>query len=82
MNNLRMQLIAMRGAFDLNGGKLWGNATPEAYGQIQNFTQTAGLIPRSIDPAIYMPTIPDFFRKIKRFGRDEVSQVPARSLHT
>jgi NitT/TauT family transport system substrate-binding protein len=66
-NNLRMQLIAMRGAFDLNGGKLWGQTTPEAYGHIQSFMEKAGLIPRSIDPATYMPTIPNFFQKINDF---------------
>jgi NitT/TauT family transport system substrate-binding protein len=67
MNNLRLQMVAMRGAFDLNGGKLWGNATPEAYGRIQTFMQTAGLIPQSIDPTVYMPTIPNFFQKINDF---------------
>jgi NitT/TauT family transport system substrate-binding protein len=67
MNNLRLQLNAMRGAFELNGGKLWGNATPEAYGRIQTFMQTAGLIPHGIDPATYMPTIPNFFQKINDF---------------
>jgi len=66
-NNLRLQLIAMRGAFELNGGKLWGNATPEAYGHIQTFMQTAGLIPGGIDPSIYMPTIPNFFQTINDF---------------
>jgi NitT/TauT family transport system substrate-binding protein len=67
MNNLRMQLIALRGAFELNGGKLWGQATPDAYGRIQDFMQTAGLIQHGIDPALYMPTIPDFFQKINNF---------------
>ena len=67
MNNLRMQLIAMRGAFELNGGKLWGNATPGAYDNIQKFMLKAGLIPKLIDPAVYMPTIPNFFQKINDF---------------
>jgi len=66
-NTLRMQLIAMRGAFDLDGGKYWGQTTPEAYGHIQSFMLKAGLIPRAIDPATYMTTIPDFFAKINDF---------------
>jgi NitT/TauT family transport system substrate-binding protein len=72
MNNLRMQEIAMRGAFELNGGKLWGNATPEAYDNIQKFMLKAGLIPKTIDPAVYMPTIPNFFQKINDFDAASV----------
>jgi NitT/TauT family transport system substrate-binding protein len=74
LNNLRLQLVAMQGAFDLNGGKLWGNATPEAYGRIQSFMAKTGLIPRSLDPAIYMPGIPNFFEKINDFDAAAIRQ--------
>ncbi len=67
MNTLRMQLVGMNAAFELNGGKLWGRTTPESFGRIQSFMQASGQIPRVIDPAIYMPTIPDFFEKINDF---------------
>jgi NitT/TauT family transport system substrate-binding protein len=74
MNTLRMQLVAMNAAFELNGGKLWGRATPEAYGRLQSFMQAAGLIPRAIDPAIYMPTIPNFFEQINDFDATAIRQ--------
>ena len=74
MNTLRLQLIAMNGAFELNGGKLWGRATPEAYGRIQSFMQTTGMISRAIDPAIYMPTIPNFFENINDFDAAAIRQ--------
>jgi NitT/TauT family transport system substrate-binding protein len=74
MNNLRMQLVAMQGAFEMNGGKLWGRATPQAYGRIQAFMEKTGMIPRSLDPATYMPTIPGFFEKINNFDYAEIQQ--------
>jgi NitT/TauT family transport system substrate-binding protein len=77
MNTLRMQLVAMNGAFELNGDKLWGRATPEAYGRIQSFMETAGMIPHSIDPAIYMPSIPNFFEKINDFDAAAIRQQAA-----
>jgi NitT/TauT family transport system substrate-binding protein len=67
LNTLQSQLNAMQGAFDLNGGKLWGNATPEGYGRMQTFMQQAGLVQGGIDPALYMPTIPHFFEDINDF---------------
>ena len=67
MNNLGKQLSAMRGAFEMNGGKLWGRATPEAYGRMQQFMVQAGLIEKTLDPTVLMPTIPDFFQKINDF---------------
>ena len=80
MNNLRMQLIAMQGAFTLNGGKLWGRATPEAYGRIQDFMVKTGLVPKGLDPAVYMPTIPNFFEKINNFDAAAI-QASAMACH-
>jgi NitT/TauT family transport system substrate-binding protein len=67
LNNLNAQLQSMKAAHAMNGGKLWGRATPEAYGRIQDFMKEAGLITKTIDPKIYMPGIPDFFERINRF---------------
>ncbi|NKC33545.1 ABC transporter substrate-binding protein [Falsiroseomonas selenitidurans] len=67
LNNLEAQLGSMHAAHAMNGGQLWGRATPEAYGRIQTFMQEAGLIQRSIDPATYMVSIPDFYTKINNF---------------
>lgn len=74
MNNLRMQLLAMRGAFEMNGGKLWGRATPQAYGRLQAFMQNAGMIQHSVDPATFMPTIPEFFEKINDFDVADIQR--------
>lgn len=67
LNNLNAQLESMKAAHAMNGGKLWGRATPEAYGRIQDFMKEAGLITKTIDPKTYMNGIPDFFEKINRF---------------
>lgn len=67
LNNLNAQLDSMRAAQQLNGGKLWGRATPEAYGRIQDFMKEAGLITKTIDPKSYMVAIPDFYEAINRF---------------
>lgn len=67
LNNLEAQLGSMRAAHAMNGGRLWGRATPEAYGRIQSFMQDAGLIQRTVDPASLMVGIPDFFERINRF---------------
>jgi NitT/TauT family transport system substrate-binding protein len=67
LNNLNAQLDSMRAAHALNGGKLWGRATPEAYGRIQDFMKEAGLVAKTIDPRTYMIGIPDFYERINRF---------------
>ncbi|MBL8702200.1 MAG: ABC transporter substrate-binding protein [Alphaproteobacteria bacterium] len=67
LNNLNAQLDSMRAAHAMNGGKLWGRATPEAYGRIQDFMKEAGLITKTIDPKTYMIGIPDFYERINRF---------------
>lgn len=72
MNNQKAQLDSMMDAYKMNGGKLWGRATPEAYGRIQKFMLDAKLIDKQIPPAAYMPTIPNFFEKINDFDRAAV----------
>ncbi|PZW44904.1 NitT/TauT family transport system substrate-binding protein [Humitalea rosea] len=67
LNNLEAQLASMRAAQAMNGGKLWGRATPEAYGRIQSFMLEAGLIQRAVDPATFMIGIPNFYEKINDF---------------
>jgi NitT/TauT family transport system substrate-binding protein len=67
MNNMKGQLDSMQDAFALNGGKLWGNASAEAYGRIQDFMVEAKLIEKTLPPATYMPTVAGFFDKINAF---------------
>jgi NitT/TauT family transport system substrate-binding protein len=67
MNNQKAQLDSMKDALEMNGGKLWGQATPEAYGRIQNFMLEAKLIDKTLPPTTYMNGIPGFYEKINKF---------------
>ncbi len=67
LNNQKAQLDSMKDAFEMNGGKLWGNASAEAYGRIQNFMLEAKLIDKTLPPATYLIGIPQFWQKINAF---------------
>lgn len=66
-NNLKAQMDSMKDAFDMNGGKQWGRATPEAYERIQKFMLDAKLIEKTIPAATYMNGIAGFYDKINNF---------------
>jgi NitT/TauT family transport system substrate-binding protein len=72
----------MKDAFDLNGGKLWGNATADAYGRIQNFMVDAKLIDKTLPPTSYLINIPGFWQKINNFDaqaiRAQAANCPAK----
>ena len=72
MNNQKAQLDSMTDAFKMNGGKLVGNATVDAYTRIQNFMLEAKLIDKTLPASIYMITIPGFFEKINQFDASAV----------
>jgi NitT/TauT family transport system substrate-binding protein len=82
LNNQKAQTDSMKDAFELNGGKLWGNATAEAYGRIQNFMLEAKLINRTLPPQGYLLNIPNFWEKINNFDpaaiRTQAAHCPAR----
>ena len=67
MNNQKAQLDSMTDAFQMNGGKLVGNATVDAYTRIQNFMLEAKLIEKTLPADTYMVTIPSFYDKINNF---------------
>lgn len=67
MNNQKAQLDSMTDAFQMNGGKLVGLATVDAYSRIQNFMVEAKLIEKTLPASTYMVTIPGFFEKINNF---------------
>lgn len=67
MNNQKAQLDSMTDAFQMNGGKLVGNATVDAYTRIQNFMLEAKLIEKTLPAATFMTAIPSFFEKINNF---------------
>jgi NitT/TauT family transport system substrate-binding protein len=82
LNNLKAQLDAMKDAQAMNGGKLWGNATPEAYGRIQKFMLEAKLIDKELPPTIYMNGIPGFYDRVNNFDaaaiRAQAAACPAK----
>lgn len=72
LNNQKAQTDSMKDAFEMNGGKLWGNASADAYGRIQNFMLEAKLIDKTIPPATYLVNIPNFWQKINDFDAQAV----------
>ncbi|MGQ0655567.1 MAG: ABC transporter substrate-binding protein [Betaproteobacteria bacterium] len=82
LNNQKAQMDSMKDAFEMNGGKLWGNASAEAYGRIQSFMVEAKLIDKTIAPATYMTNIPNFWQKINNFDagaiRKQAASCPAK----
>lgn len=81
-NNLKAQMDSMKDAFEMNGAKLWGRATPEAYERIQKFMLDAKLIEKTLPAQTYMITIPSFYEKINAFDaaaiRREAQACPAK----
>ena len=67
MNNQKAQLDSMTDAFQMNGGKLVGLATVDAYTRIQNFMLEAKLIEKTMPAANFMINLPGFFEKINQF---------------
>jgi NitT/TauT family transport system substrate-binding protein len=77
LNNQKAQLDSMKDAFEMNGGKLWGNASAEAYGRIQNFMLEAKLIDKTIPPATYLIGIPNFWQRINNFDAEAIRRQAA-----
>ena len=77
LNNQKAQTDSMKEAFELNGGKLWGNATADAYGRIQNFMLEAKLIEKTLAASTYLINIPNFWQKINGFDTQAIRQQAA-----
>ncbi|KWT97275.1 MULTISPECIES: ABC transporter substrate-binding protein [unclassified Variovorax] len=73
-NLLRAQLESMKAAFEMNGGKLWGRATPEAFGRMQDFMLDAKLIDRKIAPATFVIASDRFFERVNDFDAQAVAK--------
>lgn len=71
-NLLRAQVESMKAAFEMNGGKLWGRATPEAFGRMQDFMLDAKLIDRKIAPATFVVASDGFFERVNNFDAQAV----------
>ncbi|UST52576.1 ABC transporter substrate-binding protein (plasmid) [Comamonadaceae bacterium OTU4NAUVB1] len=69
---LDAQLQAMKGAFDLHGGKLIGAMDPAAYGRMQDFMLKDGTIKRTVAPASLLIDKPGFVEAINRFDHQAV----------
>ena len=72
MRLLEAQLQAMKGAFELNGGKLIGALDPAAYGRMQDFMRKDGTIKRTVPPATLLIDRPGFVEAINRFDHPAV----------
>ncbi|OUM03828.1 myristoyl transferase [Variovorax sp. JS1663] len=69
---LATQVSSMKAAFEMNGGKLWGRATPEAFGRMQDFMLDAGLIERKLAPATFVVGSEGFFERVNGFDAQAV----------
>lgn len=74
MNNQAAQIASMKAAHAMNGGKLFGRATPEPYARNQDFLFDNKLIDKKIPPQQYLINIPGFFEKINNFDHNAVIQ--------
>jgi NitT/TauT family transport system substrate-binding protein len=72
MRLLETQLQTMKGAFDLNGGKLIGAMDPAAYGRMQDMMLKDGTIKRAVPPETLLINKPGFVEAINRFDRQAV----------
>lgn len=64
---LQAQLDTLKDGFELNGGKLWGNADPAGFDHIQTFMLEAGQIPKVLPPSTYLLNIPGFYERVNAF---------------
>ncbi|VTU45628.1 ABC transporter substrate-binding protein [Variovorax sp. PBL-E5] len=71
-NLLRAQIESMKAAFEMNGGKLWGRATPEAFGRMQDFMLDARMIERKVAPATFIVANEGFFERVNNFDAEAV----------
>jgi NitT/TauT family transport system substrate-binding protein len=74
LNNLAAQQKGMMQAYQLSGGKLWGAATPEEYGALQDFLLRAGLIKQKVANESLIVGIPNFFEEVNKFDREAVAR--------
>lgn len=67
LRSLNAQLVTMRQAYDLGGGKLWGAVTPEDYGRMQDFMVDTKQIADKVPNETFMNNVPDFYQKVNDF---------------
>jgi len=69
---LQSQLGSMQRAHELHGGKLIGAMDPAAYGRMQDFMSSVGLIKRTVPPQDLLISTPGFVEAINQFDREAV----------
>jgi len=74
MNNLNAQLDTLRDAFNLNGGKYYGNLDPAVYGRLQDFMLKTKQIDKTVPLSDYAVGIPDFYKHVNDFDADAVKK--------
>lgn len=73
-NLLRAQVESMKAAFEMSGGKLWGRATPDSFGRMQDFMLDAKLIDRKMEPATFIVSREGFFERVNNFDAQAVAK--------
>ncbi len=73
LNNLHAELQCMKESFDMNGGKMYGNAEPQGFDRLQAFMLKTGQIQSTLPGSTFLPTIPDFYAKTNNFDAAAVA---------
>jgi NitT/TauT family transport system substrate-binding protein len=76
-NNLATQMSSMKSSFTASGGKFWGATTPDAFDKVQQFLLQTKQIAKTLPPATFLISNPDFFEKINDFDHDAVTKLAA-----
>jgi NitT/TauT family transport system substrate-binding protein len=63
---------ALKGAFDLHGGKLIGAMDPAAHGRMEDFMLKDGTIKRTVPPETLLISKPGFSEGLNRFDRNAI----------
>lgn len=72
LNLLRAQLDTLKDAFELSGGRYYGNFDPATYDDLQKFMMKTNQITQAVSSADFALDIPDFYRKVNDFDAEAV----------
>lgn len=62
-------------AWELHGSNLWGVASAEEYGLLQDFMLSEGLLDQSIDPATFIIDDPSYWEAVNDFDPAPISEM-------
>jgi NitT/TauT family transport system substrate-binding protein len=67
LNLLAAQMTGMKQAYELSGGKLWGDYTLAEANTLQDFMLASKQIDKKLPPATFITGAPDFFARTNQF---------------